>query len=501
MGLIDIVNAPWAITPEMHSTVQSIYARHLRREKIDLDQIKADYKASTGRDFNGSTSGYDVVNGVAVLPLEGVLAKRMSWFMEISGGTSMQMAANSFRDALANPDVTAIILAIDSPGGTVDGTQELSDLIYSSRGEKPVIALGSGVMASAAYWIGSSASQVFISSETDIIGSIGVVQSHLDVSRAEDMRGVKTTEITAGKFKRIASQFAPLSAEGRAELQSQVDQTYEVFVSAVSRNRGVSAETVLENMADGRVFIGQQAIDAGLVDGVSTLDALIARASAGEFSQSEDDAGQVAHAAAGAPQADVEPQPQQAVSAGDAPQATQQEKTMDVQTLKAEHPDVAKALIDEGREAGATAERERIQAVEAQSMPGHEALIATLKFDGKTSGPEAAVQVLAAEKAKKGDRLANLRADAEDARVRHAAAPEPGDEDDDEEDDDQDANDGEDMDGKKGKKASLSNMADARSVASAAQDHIAAMAAKGVKVSAAEAVAHVTQKKEARRHG
>jgi signal peptide peptidase SppA len=498
MRLIDIVNGKWAITPEMHSEVQSIYARHMRGDKINLGDIEA----AIGKPLGGATSGYDVVNGVAVLPLEGVLAKRMNLFMQISGGTSMQMAANSFRDAIANPDVTAIILAIDSPGGTVDGTQELSDLIYSSRGEKPVIALASGVMASAAYWIGSAASQVFMSSETDIVGSIGVVQAHVDVSRAEDMQGRKTTEVTAGQFKRIASQYAPLSQDGRATLQDQVDQVYGVFVSDVARNRGVSEETVLEDMADGRVFIGQQAINAGLVDGVSTLDALIARASAGEFSLSEDDAGQVAHAAAGAPQADVvqTPTPKQAASAGDAPKATQQEKTMDVQTLKAEHPDVAEALINEGREAGATAERERIQAVEAQSMPGHEKLIATLKFDGKTSGPEAAVQVLAAEKQKKGDRLADLRADANDSRVRHAAAPEPGDEDDeDEEDDDQSAD--EDMDGKKGKKASIANMADARAVAAAAQEYQREMAGKGKKVSTAEAVAYVTQKKEARRHG
>ena len=170
---------------------------------------------------------------------------------------------------------------------------------------------------------------------------------------------------------------------------------------------------------------------------------------------------------------------------------------MDVQKLKAEHPDVAEALINEGREAGATAECERIQAVEAQSMPGHEQLIATLKFDGKTSGPEAAVQVLAAEKAKKGDKLAALQADAKDAAVKHAAAPQPGDEDD---GDDGDDGDDEDQDSRKGKKAkAMASMADVRNVAAAAQAYQRDMAEKNVKVSTAEAVAHVMkQQKEAR---
>jgi hypothetical protein len=357
-------------------------------------------------------------------------------------------------------------------------------------------------MASAAYWIGSAASKVFTSNLTNMIGSIGVVQSHVDISRAQDMQGVKTTEITAGKYKRIASQYAPLSSDGRDTLQDQVNQVYQAFVGDVARNRGVSAQAVLDNMADGRVFIGQQAIDAGLVDGVSTLDDLIGRAAAGEFNLPVDGAEinlavdkQQAHAAAGAPQAEVEPN-QQAESAGDAPQATQEEKTMDVQTLKAEHPDVAEALINEGKELGATAERDRIKSVEAQSMPGHEALIATLKFDGKTSGPEAAVQVLAAEKAKKGDRLAALRSDAAAASVPHAATA-LGDEKDPEAPDDEQ----EDDDDEEAKNARIQKAGGPAAVAKAAREYRHKKALEGVKVSTAEAVAYVTKHHKEARHG
>lgn len=163
---------------------------------------------------------------------------------------------------------------------------------------------------------------------------------------------------------------------------------------------------------------------------------------------------------------------------------------MDVQKLKAEHPDVAEALINEGKQIGATAERERIQAVEAQAMPGHEALIATLKFDGKTSGPEAAVQVLAAEKAKKGDHLAALRADATAANVPHAAA---GDKPDDNQDDDEDEDDDEEA-----KAAAIQKAGGPAAVAASAQQYQKKMRREGVKITTAQAVAHVL--KEAR-HG
>ena len=173
---------------------------------------------------------------------------------------------------------------------------------------------------------------------------------------------------------------------------------------------------------------------------------------------------------------------------------------MDVQKLKAEHPAVAEALIAEGREAGASAERQRIQEVEAQALPGHEALIASLKFDGKTSGGEAAVKVLQAEKAKKGDRLAALQADAADANVRHAAAPEPGKDDDDDEDDDDDQADDDMADddasaspsgGQGKKKARLNTVGQAAVVAAKAREYQSRMAKQGVKVSAAQAVAHI----------
>jgi len=252
--------------------MQQIYATHLRGEMADLAQIEA----KIGKPLNNQSQGYTVQDSVAILPLEGVLAKRMNLFMDISGGTSTQLAQRDFQAALSDSAVTAIILLLDSPGGEVDGTQALADAIYSARGTKQIIALADGMAASAAYWIGSAADKFYVTGDTTVVGSIGVIATHVDYSKAEAQRGVTITEITAGKYKAIASEHAPLSKEGRNSIQDQVDHIYGVFVDAVARNRGVSTDVVLKNAADGRVFLGKQAIRAGLVDGVATLEKLVA---------------------------------------------------------------------------------------------------------------------------------------------------------------------------------------------------------------------------------
>lgn len=391
MKLLDVLTAPWAIEPAKLLEIQAIYATHLRGDKIDL----AGVEARLGRPLANEPQPYQVINGVAVLPVEGVLAKRANMFMQISGGTSMQIAERDLRTAVADPSVHSIILAIDSPGGTVDGTQTLADAVAAANQVKPVVTLASGTIASAAYWVGSAASAIYITDGTTNVGSIGVVATHVDISGAQAAQGVKTTEVFAGKFKRVASQYEPLSVAGRQSLQDQVDYTYSLFVQAVATQRGVSTDKVLTDMADGRVFMGQQAIDAGLVDGVSTLDALVTQLNQARTSGAN---------------------PNRAGAARKpSPTSTPTRKTtmpITREQLAADAPDLLAALLAEGSAAGATAERDRIQAVEAQLIPGHEALIATLKFDGKSSAGDAAMAVNAAERQSRAAQATALAGDA-----------------------------------------------------------------------------------------
>ena len=273
-NVLSVLSAPWAIDPSKLLEIQAICKARLDGGKIDIEAVEK----QLGRKLENQPVSYTVQNGVAVLPIDGVIAKRMNLFSQISGGTSTQLAEQTLQDAINDSAVHSIILLIDSPGGTVDGTQLLANAVFKARTSgKAIVTLADGCMCSAAYWIGSAAQAVYIVDSTTLVGSIGVVTSHTDVSGAQTAQGIKTTEISAGKYKRIASNYAPLSADGKQSIQDSLDYTYSLFVDAVAKNRNVSGAAVLRDMADGRVFIGKQAIDAGLVDGIESLPSLVSR--------------------------------------------------------------------------------------------------------------------------------------------------------------------------------------------------------------------------------
>lgn len=411
--ILDILRSPWAIDPSKLAEIQAIYKAHVAGPKIDIEAIEA----RLGRPLANEQQDYEVRDGgVAVLPISGVIANKANMFTRVSGGASAQLLQQQVESMRADPSVRAVVLDIDSPGGNVLGIPALAESIRALAAEKPTVSCCTGTMASAGYWIGSAANAVYISGLTDYVGSIGVVATH-----AYDPKSAakQTTEITAGKYKRMGSESAPLSAEGKAYIQSQVDEIYRVFVETVAQNRKVTADQVLENMADGRIFIGQQAINAGLVDGVSSVDAMVAKLA----ENPEQFAGRRKARVAAA----MDSQPAGAAAAGasvnDEP-VLQVETEPTIQGVSMDAKELAAKFVAENAEAaamlraeGAEAERARIQAVREQTMPGHEALIEALAFDGKTTGPEAAVQVLAAERARVSGAAA--------ARAAEAPAPVP----------------------------------------------------------------------------
>ena len=166
MKLIDIVNGPWAISPEMLTEIQEIYRAHVRGPKIDIEGVEA----RIGRPLNNEQRDIQVVDGVAIIAIDGVIGQRMNLFSKISGGVSSDMVKRDFVEAVNDPSIKGVVLAIDSPGGTVPGTSELSKAIREARGRKPIIAWTDGSMGSAAYWIGSAADEIYISSDTTMVG-------------------------------------------------------------------------------------------------------------------------------------------------------------------------------------------------------------------------------------------------------------------------------------------------------------------------------------------
>lgn len=381
--IIDVVNAPWAITQTMLGTITDIYMSHLRGERADIAALEASY----GKAFdNQRDNNYSIVDGVAVLPVHGVMAKRMNIFQAICGGVSHEVAKADFRHAMANKQAKAVVLDFETPGGTVDGTAEFAETVYHARGEKPIIAVANGLMCSAGYWVGSAADEVVLASPTTNIGSIGVSTQHVEHSKQDAEKGITRTDIYAGEFKRLVSDVKALSAEGKDYMQAQVDYLYAVFLSTVAKHHGIDAEQVHTQMADGRIFIGEQGIEAGLATRIAPLEQVIADL-----------------ATTGTTRVAITPR---------ASAAHPQEEThvMDISKalIETDHPDLAAAF----REEGATAESQRIQAVAAQTLPGHEALIEGVKYDGKTTGAEAAVLVLAAEKTARQNAIADIEADA-----------------------------------------------------------------------------------------
>ena len=417
MTLLDLITGAWAIEPDKLREIQAIYATHLRGQKIDIAALEA----RMGRPLSNEQQAYTVEpGGVAVLRMSGVIAPKANLFMQVSGGMSTQMATKQLESATADPRVRSTILALDTPGGNVIGTPEMAAAVREMSAIKPIVTHSDGALASAGYWIGSAANAVYISGPTVQVGSIGVV-----VDRSYNPASASREEsIVAGRYKRFSKSNEPLSDEARAIVQADVDYVYSLFVDQVAAYRDTTAEQVLERMADGRVFRGQQAIDAGLVDGVLTLDALVESMATDPAPYAKRRKAVFAVAALPSPSAGAAPKDKTTTREKEPVMPEADNKPVTRASFEQDHAPLFAQLRGEFSTLGATQERERIQAVLAvgANLPGHEALLNTLAFDGKTTAPEASMAVLKAE----GDqRAAAIKAHQDDApaAAKGSAAP------------------------------------------------------------------------------
>lgn len=262
-----MLHTKWAITEDALRMMLSIVQREHETPDEIVDRLQA-IAAQLGEPLDG-TQRVTVRNGVATVPVLGPLFPRANLFTEVSGATSMEMLAQDFITALEDDDVRAILLAMDTPGGTVEGTKELGQLIYEARGMKPIVAQVSDMAASGGYWIGSAADEV-VTTETGILGSIGVVATFVDASRARERAGIDTIEIVSSNAPK--KRLDVKTKEGRADVQRILDDLEGVFVRDVGRNRGVNAKTVVSDFGSGGVLVGREAVRAGLADRLATFE-------------------------------------------------------------------------------------------------------------------------------------------------------------------------------------------------------------------------------------
>lgn len=218
-----------------------------------------------------------VVGNIGVIHISGGLVNDDDRYLKYYGLCGYPAIKGALVAAAKNPDVKHILLNIDSGGGSVSGCQDTGTLIRKINDAlKPISAFTGGTMASAAYWLGSSAGRVY-AAPTALVGSIGVLATHKEYSKMYADAGIGVTVVRSGEYKALANSVEPLSDKGKAQLQAVVDATNTVFTQHVANMRGKTTDYVDANMGQGREFVGAQAADVGLVDSVVTLDALISQ--------------------------------------------------------------------------------------------------------------------------------------------------------------------------------------------------------------------------------
>ena len=294
LGIISyLASQRWALHSPVLEAACGVIGRHAAGERASASHIAA---VVAGRDARAErrraelaffdddeddapaeekADPFIMAGNVAVVPVSGVLCKyadMINGSSQPKGMTTDQLADNIYAAAEA-PGVQSLLLDIDSPGGTVAGGNDVHDAIAQVRkAGMPVVAVAHDLAASAAYWIACCAEEIYLTPQAEV-GSIGVYCVYTDYSRAEANRGIATHVIASGKDKGVGAG-APISHEQLAVIKEDIDRMAAAFKGAVAMSRGLNADR-LEELATGRTFVGEHAVEVGLADGVTTVRELV----------------------------------------------------------------------------------------------------------------------------------------------------------------------------------------------------------------------------------
>lgn len=263
----------WAVHEPILSQLTMVVSRHVEGVKVSHEEVSAIVAERTAR-RRALPRTLLVEDGVGIIPISGVIARHAS---QVNGcsqprGTSAEQISRDLREALEDPEVTSLLLDIDSPGGTVSGVPELADELAEAGREKPLFAMTDGMMASAAYWLGSQAQEIY-ATRSATVGSIGVYAAIVDSSVAAHNQGLKIDVVKTGEAKAAGIPGTPTTDRHRASVMADIQSFFEMFKADVSQGRGDRIED-LDQIADGSVFIGAEARRVGLVDSILTMKAI-----------------------------------------------------------------------------------------------------------------------------------------------------------------------------------------------------------------------------------
>lgn len=287
-----LLTTPWAIEPSKLSAIVEVvvhraFVGEMPRARVEEAMAEkrtspvmfataagdlipgAEVGAAAGRPPSGAR------NVTAVLPVYGTLLPRASQMDEDSGMVSVNRLRATFRALVADPEVSAILLDFDTPGGSVGLIQEFGAEIRAARAKKPIGAVADTLSASAGFWLMTQATPgLQFVSPSGLVGSVGVITAHEDISKALEQKGVSVSLITSQKapFKAEGNPYEPLGAAARAEAQARVDSYHADFRRAVAAGRGVTVDVVDEQFGGGRVYRATDAVSRQMADRVGTFE-------------------------------------------------------------------------------------------------------------------------------------------------------------------------------------------------------------------------------------
>ncbi len=225
------------------------------------------------RSGGGEPAGRDYV---AVVRIDGAIygGAEAGGLLAQQQGTASERVMRELREARLDPHAKAVLLRVNTPGGSAAAAQEIAEEVDKLRsGGKPVVVSMGDLCASAGYWIASRGDYLF-ASPASMTGSIGVYIDYNNIEELMDKLGVRNEKIKSGAHKDILSMFRPMTEDERAMLQQMVDDIYNQFIRTVADGRRMD-ESRVRALADGRIFTGRQALDEGLIDALGNYyDAL-----------------------------------------------------------------------------------------------------------------------------------------------------------------------------------------------------------------------------------
>lgn len=392
MSIIDaIVGQHWAIK---RGVLPEIIKIGLRKNE--------DWNVLAGKMGKPTTYTYKARQhgNVGVIPITGPIFPKANMMTEYSGGTSLNLVSHDLAMFVDSPEIKAIVLEIDSPGGVAFGPGEFAEEVRKAAGKKPVIAYVSGMACSAAYWIAAAATEI-VAHKTAMLGSIGVVTS-AGYQQEPNSEGEMYVEIVSSNAENKRPD--PREEEGKAEIRRELDAIENEFIQSISIHRGVTREHILSSFGRGGVLISDEAVRVGMADRQGSFEDLLSELSTSSHFNTMKGKTMEKTTASG---------PAEPTSGNNQPAAA----NVDTAAIEA-------AATAKGAAEGAAAERARILGIQDVMLAGNEEMAKAAIADGKTTPEQFAFTQAKAEKAKGGGFMNSMLAEAaQQPKVEPAVDP------------------------------------------------------------------------------